>query len=128
MDWHGKRVLVAEDDNHARDLLALLLEQTGYAVHTARYGAEALEELQRRQFHVVVADYHMPRFDGLQLLALSRSVCPNTPVVLISADPSGLAELATRQGAYAWLRKPYEVEVLLKIVNAAVRQPFKERI
>jgi CheY-like chemotaxis protein len=126
MDGYGKRVLVAEDDEQGRDLLASLLVQAGYNVHTARDGAQALEELQRHRFDVVLTDYHMPGLDGLQLVALSRVVCPDTPVVLISADQSGLAELATRQGAYAWLRKPYDVEVLLTIVNTAGRQPCKE--
>lgn len=127
MDGYGKRVLVAEDDDHVRDLLALLLEGTGYNVHTASDGLEALDELKRRRFDVVVTDYHMPRLDGLRLLALSRVVCPDTPVVIISADQSGMAELATQQGAYAWLRKPYDNAVLLEIVNTAGRQCMKER-
>ncbi len=126
MNGYGKRVLVAEDDDQSRDLLASLLVQAGYIVHTARDGAEALEELQRRRFDVVLTDYHMPGLDGLQLVALSRVVCPSTPVVLISADQSDLAELASRQGAYAWLRKPYDVEVLLNIVSAAGCHPFMQ--
>lgn len=127
MDGYGKRVLVAEDDDHARDLVALLLERTGYSVHTARDGVEALDELKRRRFDVVVTDYHMPRLDGLRLLALSRVVCPATPVVILSADQSAMAELAAQQGAYAWLRKPYDIAVLLELVNAASRQAVKDQ-
>lgn len=127
MDGYGKRVLVAEDDDHVRDLLASLLTQAGYNVHPARDGAEALDELKRRRFDVVVTDYHMPRLDGLRLLALSRLLCPDTPVVIISADQTEIAEMATQQGAYAWLRKPYDIAVLLEIVNTAGRHAVTER-
>ncbi len=127
MDGYGKRVLIADDDDHARELLAALLDQNGYAVHMARDGAEALEELQRRQFDVVVTDYQMPRVNGLQLLAHSRIVCPHTPVVFISGTLSDMAESAARQGAVACISKPYDVEALLEIVKTAGRHlPKKE--
>lgn len=122
MDGYGKRVLVVEDDDQVREVVASLLIQEGYNVHTVRDGQEALNEMKRRHFDVVLTDYYMPRMNGLELLLSGRTLQPDTPVVIISGDRSGVANVARQQGAYAWIPKPYEVTTLVNIVNEAGRQ------
>lgn len=122
MDGYGKRVLVVEDDDNARQILSLLLLQARYNVHEVRDGVEALNELKKRRYDIVVTDYSLPRLNGLDLLLLSRVVRPGTPLVIVSGHQTGLAEIALQRGAYAWIRKPYDCDQLLQTIDSATRQ------
>jgi DNA-binding response OmpR family regulator len=121
LDGYGKRVLVVDDDESILNILVSLLNQAGYNVLAAKDGESALEEMRRRHFDLVVTDYHMPRIDGITFLLRSRRIWPQTPVILTSADQTDMSEIAVRNGAYAWVRKPYEVSLLLEMVRAAVQ-------
>jgi CheY-like chemotaxis protein len=66
------KILVAEDDESNRNLLAVLLEQAQFEVHLATDGYEALQHMFRGVVDVVVTDWHMPRVSGADLLSLSR--------------------------------------------------------
>jgi DNA-binding NtrC family response regulator len=119
MDGYGKRVLVVEDNDAGRNMLSVLLVQARYNVHLVSDGQEALIEMKRRHFDVVITDYRMPRLDGMEFLSLCRIEWPDTPVVMVSGDHPDMSEAAVRQGAYAWLHKPYEPAILVEIVQDA---------
>lgn len=127
MDGYGKRVLVVEDDADSRQVLALALVQAGYSVHEACDGLEAMNEMKRRRFDVVVTDYHMPRLNGFELLMLIRVVWPDLPVVIVSGSQGDMADVAVQHGAFAWIRKPYEQELLLNVVNEAAHRGVNDR-
>ena len=121
MDGYSRRVLVVDDDKNARDLLSLLLERSGYSVHCAGDGLEALHEMKKRRFDAVLTDYRMPRLDGLKLLLLSRIVWPATPVIIVSGESSDQAELAVERGATAWIQKPYEPGQVLRLLRTTIQ-------
>lgn len=121
-------VLVVEDENSVRSMLALSLKFAGYTVRTAADGLEALDEMKQRHFAVVVTDYQMPNMDGLQFLSLSRILWPMTPVIMLSGDRSeAIVERALEDGAFSWLHKPYERTVLLEILREAIQHSSRER-
>jgi len=122
MSRNGKRILVAEHDDAARDILSALLVQAGYNVHAARNGREALTEMLRKHFDVVVTDCHMPQLDGHELLSFSLAAWPHTPIIMLSEGQTESLDEMTRQGAYAWVKKPYDTWLLLEIIrDAALR-------
>ena len=121
-DGYGQRVLVADDDAHVRALLSALLTHEGYNVFEAGDGLEAVQELQKRHFEVVISDYRMPRFDGMQLLAMCQLLWPETAVVLVSGEDSRWIELAIRRGAHAWVKKPYGWIELVTSVRQAIEK------
>ena len=116
-------VLIAEDDADARNALNLLLIDEGYQTATAANGREALQRLEAAVPDVVVLDLRMPVLDGFGFLAEARknSRWARIPVVITSAnmecDKEGL-------GAFAYVRKPIDVDELLMLVQQAAAQAY----
>jgi two-component system, chemotaxis family, chemotaxis protein CheY len=127
LDGYGKRVLIAEDDEDARNLLTMVLEKAGYSVYTALDGRHALEEMKKRRFDVVVADHHMPKMNGFQLVLVGRLLWPDTPMILLSGNAISLTEMAEQGGAYGCLRKPYDAAELLGLMRNAILSTQEHR-
>ena len=85
MNGYGKRVLIADDEGGVRRLIVALLHRAGYSVHQAADGVEALAEMKKWRFDALMAEYTLPRLDGVRLLLLSRMMWPEIPVLLLSA-------------------------------------------
>lgn len=120
MEGYGLRVLVVEDDAEARQVLTMELARAGYNVFTAGDGMEALGEMTKRHYDVILTDYQMPRVNGLGLLALSQELMPGTPVILISGAHPSLEQVAIKYGGFAWIHKSAPMTQVLAIVHAAV--------
>lgn len=123
----SKRILLAEDDDAMRALLARTLRRAGFDVIEASSGYEALEGLARGlirepSLDLVISDVRMPGYDGLNILASLRQACTPIPVILITAFGSTAAHAAAaRLGAFAMVDKPFDVDDLLILVRSAVR-------
>jgi CheY-like chemotaxis protein len=101
MIGYGKRVLVVDEMETMRRLLAEVLEQQGFTVVRASDGMQALCEMQRRHVDMVVTDYHMPRLNGLDLLRQAQMVWPEIPVILFSELEWDTSDLTEARGAFA---------------------------
>jgi two-component system response regulator AtoC len=119
------RVLVAEDDRVARDLLSEILRGEGYEVEAVDDGAVAIERAQAGdgRYDLVVSDVRMERSGGLDVLAAFTAKAPGTPVILITAfgDVSGAME-AIQRGAYDYVSKPFNIEELRLTVARALER------
>jgi DNA-binding NtrC family response regulator len=121
MDGYGKRVLVVDDDHHARFLLAALLDHAGYTVVPACDGRAALIELHKRHFDAVVTDYRMPILNGIELLRQIQTHFPQMPVILTSgAFPDSDELLQFKCQPFGRLQKPFDNHALLSLVRSAV--------
>jgi two-component system response regulator HydG len=117
------RVLVAEDDEGARNGLARLLRSEGFEVDLAEDGIRALEQLQATAPDVLVTDLHMPGLDGLQLLDQAREAIPELIVVMVTAFADvDTAVLAMQKGAEHYLTKPVQIDELLVVVDRALER------
>lgn len=114
-------IFVVEDDAEMRALLAEVLTEQGYSVEQAANGAEALIRLRGETFAAIVLDKNMPGLSGLDLLPGLRTICPETPIILITAfgDVSTYME-AMEKGAFAYIFKPFRMEELLQALAQAV--------
>lgn len=114
-------VHVVDDDEAARDSLAFLLQSAGFSVRTYACAATFLTELAALQGGCVITDLRMPEIDGLQLLREMKNRHAEIPVLIITGhgDVPGAVE-AMRAGAINFLEKPFDDQVLLATVRAAL--------
>ena len=117
------KVLVAEDDRVARDLLCEILRGEGYEVEAVDDGAGAIERAVAGRYDLVVSDVRMERSGGLEVLKAFTERAPATPVILITAfgDVTGAME-AIQRGAYDYVSKPFNVEELKLTVARALER------
>jgi CheY-like chemotaxis protein len=109
-------VLVVDDDEGVRAVMATALEDEGWIVQTAENGRSALEMLDWARPEAIILDLRMPVMDGLTFAERYRTYpAPRAPVILISATVTQAAVEAT--GAVTGLRKPVDLNVLLDTVN-----------
>ena len=121
---HTPNVLVVEDDEPVRRLIASILEQGGYAVTTARHGAEALAFVRECEPQLILLDVSMPVLDGPSFAREYARITPRpAPVVLLTAlSGHEAAGHADRVNAAGFLIKPFEIDDLLDIVGRLIRK------
>ena len=117
------RILVVDDDDASRALMAQILAEDGHAVIPCSDGAEAMQLLDRDgEFDVVVSDIRMVDVDGLEVLDWVHKHAAETPVLLVTAfgNVDGAVD-AIRRGAYDYISKPYDVNTIKLVVDRALR-------
>ncbi|MFH1765356.1 MAG: sigma-54 dependent transcriptional regulator [Gemmatimonadota bacterium] len=120
MSSKSVRILLVDDETGILDSLRILFRGEGYEVTTAKGGAEALEILSKDQQDLVVTDIRMPGVSGLEVLARTRELDPEIPVILMTAQASlQSAVRAVNEGAYYYLQKPFANDDLLAICRRA---------
>jgi len=116
-----RRLLLVEDDQNIAAALRDVLEAEGYAFTHADRGERGLELATRERFDVVLSDLKMPGMTGLELVQRVHEARPQLPLILMTAH--GTAETAitaTKNGAYDYLLKPFEMDELLAVLEKAI--------
>lgn len=113
-------VLIAERDQHLRDLQRFFLERAGFAVEFANDGQIALECARLTRPAVVVTEILLPKLDGLTLCRRLRDdpLTLDIPVVVFTILAAGAR--AAEAGAHAFLRKPLVESVFLAAIQDAI--------
>jgi DNA-binding NtrC family response regulator len=117
------RILVVDDDQSSRELLARILTSAGHRVTALSDGREAVAMLDAGDPpDLVVSDIRMAEMDGLQVIDAFRGRAPETPVILVTAfgNIDGALE-AIRRGAADYLSKPYDVDAIKLVVARALQ-------
>ena len=111
------RILVVDDKESFRFMIKGYLEDAGYQATSVAGGVEALVELERARYDLVLSDMVMPEMDGVALLRQVRSSLPQLPFVLVTAHGSvDSAVAAMKEGANDYLLKPLNWDELLLVV------------
>jgi putative nucleotidyltransferase with HDIG domain len=116
------RILVVDDEEPIREIVASMLGTAGYACKQAGSGMEALAVLNSGEdFELMLSDLMMADLDGIGLLERTKEKYPDMPVVMVTAvHDISVALAAIRNGAYDYLLKPFEREQLLNTVSRAL--------
>jgi len=122
METKGK-FLVVDDDAMMRDVLRECLAGEGHSVATADNAIQAIAELDKREFDVVLADLTLPRVSGLELLDHVKKTAPHIEVIVITGQGSiATAVDAIKRGAYHYVTKPCTADEILHLVNQALER------
>ena len=114
-------ILVVDDDRAMTGTLAEVLEAEGYTVLTANSGNEALALIRQAPPELVISDLRMSGMNGHQLQSEIRHLCPDLPVVIITAFGSiETAVESMRRGAFDFITKPFVPEVLVASATRAI--------
>jgi putative nucleotidyltransferase with HDIG domain len=116
------RILVVDDEEAIREIVASMLTTAGYRCKHAGSGIEALAVLTSgEEFELMLSDLMMADLDGIGLLERTKEKYPDMPVVMVTAvHDISVALAAIRNGAYDYLLKPFEREQLLNTVSRAL--------
>ena len=122
MDRKDIRILVVDDEAMMADSLKQNLAEEGYTVDTALSGADAIELFDRGGHHVAVCDVQLPDMDGLEVLRHIKDAQPASEVIVMTGYGTVQRAIeATKAGAFWFLEKPFEFEVLLPLIERAVQ-------
>jgi putative two-component system response regulator len=116
-------ILIVEDEEPIRRSLVRLLEKVGYTCAAAANAAEARQLLATQPFDLMLCDVTMPGESGFSLLAHAHETRPDLAVIMVTAiDSPSSTEPAARHGAYGYIVKPFDTNVILINVVGALSQ------
>ncbi|SPF52374.1 Response regulator receiver protein [Candidatus Desulfosporosinus infrequens] len=120
----NNKVLLVDDDFNILQAYTRAL-RSNFKVSTATNGADGLQILKEEgPFAVVVTDYRMPKMDGIQFLAHTKGLTPDTIRIMLSgqADMEVSIQAVNEGNIFRFLNKPCPTEQLIKVLNAATEQ------
>jgi signal transduction histidine kinase len=116
-------ILLIEDELQLRDNLQILLQSAGYQVTTAANGVEGIQQLREQAFDLVITDLVMPGMDGFKVMDYLQVHSSETVVVAITGYVSAESAItALRKGAYDYLAKPLDVDLVYSVVARALEK------
>lgn len=117
----NEQILVVEDDVSVRTTIVTFLELEGFAVDAVSSTREAMERLSTTGFPLVISDIYIDDRTGIDVLMAAKKRDPNCSVILMTARGTMETVMAaTRNGAFDYLAKPFELDTLLQTVKRAI--------
>lgn len=120
------RILVVDDEERFRTTMGKLLAVRGFDVETVGSGKEALEELRKGSFDVIVLDVRMPEMGGIEALKEIKRLNPNVEVIILTGHASvDVAVEIMKLGGYEYLLKPCSIEDLVNKIDGAYERKME---
>lgn len=117
------RILLIDDDDQFRSMLAARLERMGHEVTTACDGRIGLQQFREQQPDLIISDLIMPQMEGLELIRELRGTPPVRIIAMSGGgrtSPTTYLQIAQRLGAVAVLEKPFSTDELTAAIRAAL--------
>ncbi|MDD3978151.1 MAG: response regulator [Methanomicrobium sp.] len=116
------KILIADDNEDMCQIISDVMREEGYMVTVAYDGESALNELRRDSYDLIILDYKLYDMSGLEVLETLRQQTMPLPVtIMISAYGNESVKSKARElGVYDFFDKPFDVDILLKVVKKAV--------
>ncbi|TAM62015.1 MAG: sigma-54-dependent Fis family transcriptional regulator [Rhodanobacter sp.] len=121
-------VLVIDDERDIRELLTITLGRMDLQVDAVGTVAEARRALAERNYHLCFTDMRLPDGNGQEVIELIAETCPDTPVAMITAYGNVDAAVnALKAGAFDFVSKPVDIQMLRGLVRTALRLAEEKR-
>jgi two-component system C4-dicarboxylate transport response regulator DctD len=122
-DPENGKIMVVDDDPYLLTAIHQTLTMHGYSVNSFDKPVDALESLSSCCYLTVIADVKMPVMDGLEFLQRVKEKDPDLPVIMITGHGDvDMAVVAMKKGAYDFLEKPVDEDVLLSSLSRAIEK------
>jgi len=116
-------VLVVDDHFADRETLKTVLEEKGYRVATASDGTEAIEMVRSRHYDIIFLDVRLPDMTGFETFEQVKKIDPQATVIMMTGyAEEDLIKNAIEAGAYTCLRKPFDIDKVITLVNTVSRE------
>ena len=117
------KILIIEDEPAIRRVLVKILseEDKSHEIDEAENGIDAINQVKKNSYDLIISDIKMPKVDGMEVLDYSKKNNPETPIIMISGH--GDLELAVdsmKKGAFDYISKPPDLNRLLTTVRNAL--------
>ena len=123
MKTKGTKILVVDDEIGYRKVLCNTLSERGFTVKTAASGEEALEELKRQEFPIIIVDMKLPGdIDGLELLQRAKKMHNTSVLIMTAYGKIETAVEAMRQGAFNYITKPFNIDEIFLNIDRMITQ------
>ena len=120
------RILIVDDEKIALRNLEHIMKKEGYDVVTTQSGAQAIKMIENsaeNEIDVVLTDLKMPGVDGMEVLAQSKRLFPDTEVIMITGYATMDSAIeAVKAGAYHYVSKPFELDEVRRVVGKAMEK------
>ncbi len=118
-----ERILVVEDEDAIRDLVATALRFTGFPVSTVASGRAAIAEIRNEPFDLLILDVNLPDIDGFEITRKIRADGNQVAVIFLTArDDLGDLKTGFTAGGDDYLTKPFSLEELMLRIDAILRR------
>ena len=123
-----KSILLAEDDLIIRKSLAYYLNDSGFSVVQVENGVEAVEEIRKSKFDLIITDLNMPYMGGLEIINVVRNELKlDTPIIVLTSSGVEKVELESFNiGANEFVAKPFSPSVLKARINKLLIPKFNQ--
>jgi DNA-binding NtrC family response regulator len=123
MGCSNARILVIDDDESIRTMLALILEDEGFSIDTAQNGEEAVAKSNAEFYNLAIVDFKLPDVEGTKLLLMLRKTEPRMMKIMLTGYPTvqNAAE-AAKNGADAFMVKPADPPVLIGKIRELLKK------
>lgn len=121
------RILIVDDEESDRLLAQAILARVGHECFFAHDGDEALYQLRRYTFDVVLTDLQMPEVHGFELITVLRELDPRPALVVMSSTGAFQLHMAEALGAKYTLKKPLDAPLLTDAIDRALADVQAER-
>ena len=116
-------VLVVDDHFADRETLKTVLEEKGYRVATASDGTEAIDMVRSRHYDIIFLDVRLPDMTGFETFEQVKKIDPQATVIMMTGyAEEDLIKNAIEAGAYTCLRKPFDIDKVITLVNTVSRE------
>jgi DNA-binding response OmpR family regulator len=122
------KILVVDDEENVRQSLEHILRLEGYETTSASYGDQALDELARENYDLMLLDLRLPGMDGIEVMRRAVQVNPQTKIILLTGHGSLESAIeALRRGAHDYILKPAITRDLLSSVSRALTLKIEQQ-
>ncbi|MEW6608973.1 MAG: response regulator [bacterium] len=117
------KILIVEDEPDLADVLKHILKIKGYEVKLVLDGYQAIEEVKKTHYDLILMDIRLPGLNGVETFLQIKEIDKNTTVIMMTGFAvEDLIETALERGAYACLHKPFDLDKVITLIAKAISE------